>query len=193
MQHVIWVSESSGDTPYSAPLSPENAKYLKRACEHLEPMSDEQYLNGPAAILGTLARSSYVLAGDDVLWCAEWDPGLLVFQFSPSGSMARVALRSPVPHFGGREATDEEHAAYNEDEPNPQYSVVFDAWDAQFEDDTRQWKGFSPADDETVARFEAALAHVNSLGQRLGDLGDAWMESAKVNVDTWAGEGLRLA
>ena len=54
----------------------------------------------PAAILHTFARYSYIIYRNNVYWCAEWEPGLIVVRFSPDGSLAWTALRSPIPNFG---------------------------------------------------------------------------------------------
>jgi hypothetical protein len=93
----------------------------------------------------------------------EWEPGLLVVRFAPDGSLALAERRSPNPEFGGREATEEELADYDEDneEQAHQYRLVFDAWDAQLDEDERE--DWEIVDDETKSRFDAALAHVGAM------------------------------
>jgi hypothetical protein len=48
-----------------------------------QPLSLDQFLAGPNGILMTAARFSYVLAGEAVSWCIEWQPGLLVINVTP--------------------------------------------------------------------------------------------------------------
>jgi hypothetical protein len=162
MQHVIF-TEIEGELLaklLDAPLD----KYLRETVIlALHPISDAEYLSGAAGILGTLARWSYVLDGAQVLWCIEWPPGLLVVRFSSDGSIELASLRSPNPQFGGREATPEEIEAFDEDAEDPQYNLVFDAWDAQIDPVLRD--GWEPLSNAERARFEAALAHAQVLAR----------------------------
>lgn len=197
MQYYILVEDESDErVAYVAAVPEEDAAYVARVAATLRPMSDDQYMHGPAAVLQTFAPYSYVLEGDAVYWCAEWGPGLIVVRFCPGGSLAWTALRSPVPDFGGREASESDWADYDEDAENPQYNLVFDAWDAQFDRENREWKSFVPADEDAIGRFDAAISHVNELGeslqQRYGDDRDPWLEFCKQNLEQWAGDGVRL-
>ena len=182
MRYVIFADhEGIEGQLFSTPVGCLEAAFLREAIlPKMRLLSDEEYVNGPAAILHTAARFSYVLDGRDVYWCVEWDPGLLVIRFSPDGGIAWAAARSPNPEFGGRSASDEELEAYDEDAPNPQYNLVFDAWDAQFEDEERE--NWHPAESAERAAFEAASAHVNALHAELDErnkdkgVRDRWLE-----------------
>ena len=108
MQYVNFVYGDSEDAEavlHTAPVAEEDAAYLERVIPHLRPLSDEDYMNGPAVALRTMAKSSYVLRGEELFWCVEWDPGLIVVRLIPGQPMAWAAIRSPVPNFGGREAS----------------------------------------------------------------------------------------
>ena len=163
MRYLIFVEdENSSDGMLSTPVGFRESAYIRdEVLPRMKPLSDEEYIGGPLAILGTAARSSYVLHDLAVLWCVEWGPGLLVIRFSPSGDMQWCSLRSPVPNFGGRPATNEEMEAYDEDEPNPQYTIVFDAWDAQFEADREGWQ---PASADEQSHWQSAMKHAEELG-----------------------------
>lgn len=198
MQYVNFVCRDSDDPIlHTAPVPESDAAYLRRAFAHLKPLSDEEYMNGPAAILRTMAKYSYVLDGDELYWCTEWNPGLLVLKLAPNTEMEWVALRSPVPNFGGREPLPEDGDSGDYDcDDNPQYNLIFTSWDAQYDQQDREWGSFVPADDEVQKRFENALAHVNSLGSviesRLAGDGDRWFQLCNANLEKWAGEGVRL-
>lgn len=164
LRYLIFDPEDeTGETILSRAVSQPETDYLREVLiPRLRPLSEEDYFNGPLAILGTAARFSYVLAGSDVYWCVEWNPGLLVIRFSPAGSMSWCALRSPIPEFGGREASEAELDAWDEDAPNHQYNLVFDAWDPQLEPELRD--GWSEASDDEVSRWKAAMSRANHLG-----------------------------
>ncbi len=198
MKYVNFVYEDSDEpTLYTGPVAEGDAAYLKQAAAHLRPLSDEQYMTGPAAILNSFAKSSYVLDGEELYWCIEWQPGLLIVKMVPGAEMQWVALRSPVPNFGGREPLPEDGdpESYEADN-NPQYNLIFIPWDAQFDKQERQWGEFFPADADVEARFEGALARVNALGNeiesRYAKDSDKWFELCKGNLEQWAGEGVRL-
>jgi hypothetical protein len=108
-----------------------------------------------------------------------------------------VALRSPVPNFGGREPMPEDGDPDEYDYgDNPQYNLIFTPWDAQFDQQNREWGSFVPADAEVQTRFENALARVNALGSimesRYAADSDRWFQLCKGNLESWAGEGVRL-
>jgi hypothetical protein len=127
--YLIFPSDS--DAVLSLALGRTEADYLDDVVSPLlRPLGETEYIDGPQGILQTWARYSYVLSGENILWCIEWKPGLLVIEFSPTGSMRWCALRSPNPEFSGRVATEEELKSYYEDRPNPQYGLLFRAWDA---------------------------------------------------------------
>jgi hypothetical protein len=198
-RYVIFVEDDGDGVMQTAPLAPGDADYfLGGILPALNPLSDDEYMNGPAALLHTLAKSSYVLHATSVYWCVEWSPGLVVVRFSPDGTMAWAAFRSPNPRFGGREPLEIDLRDYDEDDTNHQYNLVFDAWDSQFEDDMRQFHGFEPAAAKTVEVYEAAFRHANALGERLqtqypnGPKFDRWLSQCKLNISQQAGEGIRL-
>ncbi|WP_254506752.1 hypothetical protein [Anatilimnocola floriformis] len=201
VQYLIFVAddEDNGkEVMHAAPLATADASYLcDRVIPTLRPLSDEEYMTGPVIILRTLARFSYVLFEQELYWCAEWQPGLVVIRFSPHREMAWTGIRSPIPNFGRREPLPEDLAAYDEDAENHQYNLVFKAWDAQFDEDHRRWKKFKPASKAVQAEFEAALAKVNDLGDQLqarfgDDKSGAAAKKCQENMNQWLGEGIRL-
>lgn len=197
MQYIINVPGDGDEwSIYSAPVPKDDAAYLKRVISTLRPLSDDNYLNGPAFILNTLAKYSYILDDRNVYWCVQWAPGLIVVRFSPDGKMEWSAIRSPVPNFGGREADEAEWNEYDEDAVNPQYHLIFDPWDAQFDSQKREWKSFALADKCAIDRFNAALEHVNGFGesieQRDSTASDARRERCLQNLKKWTGDGIRL-
>lgn len=197
MRYVILV-ERKREAPamYTAEVDRDDAAYLRKAIDTLRPLSAEDYMRGPAAILHMLARYSYVLDGNDVYWCVEWTPGMIMIKFSRSGQMQWTALRSPVPDFGGRNPTKEDSAAYDKDAPNHQVNLIFDPWIAQSDAEDREAKGFRRADAETEATFEAALAKVNEIGEQIelqhGNDLEAWVYRGEEEVEKMVGEGTRI-
>src|SRR5262249_21719435 len=151
-----------------------------------------------AAILYTAASYSYVLDGERLYWCIAWKPGLLVFRLGPGAEMQWVALRSPVPNFGGREPLPEDGDLddYDEDADNPQYNLIFTPFDAQYDEWHRKEDSFVPADADVERRFENAVAHVNALTDvmesRYSDDREAWLEQCTRNLKEWCGVGVRL-
>lgn len=197
MRYIILVEQKrKAPEMFAAPVAPGDADYLSRASNTLTPLSEEDYIRGPAAILHMLAHYSYVLDGQDVYWCVEWMPGLIIIRFSPDGKMAWTALRSPVPDFGGRKAQPEDQAAYDKDATNHQVNLVFEPWSAQFDPEDRESKGFHSADQQTESLFEAALNRVNELGQQIeqkhGHDLESWVYRGEEEVAKMVGEGIRL-
>ncbi|MFN3153613.1 hypothetical protein [Bremerella sp.] len=197
MRYVILVEQKrQAPAMYTAPVDQDDADYLRQAAQTLKPLSAEDYMKGPAAILHMLARYSYVLDGDDVYWCVEWLPGMILIRFSRGGQMAWTALRSPVPDFGGRTPTKEDRDAYDPDAPNHQVSLIFEPWTAQSDEDDRNAKGFARADAKTEATFEAALSRVNEIGEQIetqhGDNLEAWVYRGEEEVAKMVGDGVRI-
>lgn len=159
MHYLIWVD----DDMLHGDVADRQQEFLRDVVTPaLQPLTGEDYKNGPAAILQTMARYSYVLDGGAVWWCVEWDPALLVVRFSADGTMQWAAVEGPSPTVDDDEGHDD-----------PRHKLVFDAWDAQFDEQPREWGGFSPAPPELEDRWEAAMAHVNQLADELIDeLGD---------------------
>ncbi len=197
---MIWVEDEKGRGHHeSAPVEEREAHYLRtHALPTLRPIDRETYVQCFAAVLGTAQRSSYVLDGTHVIWCVEWKPGLLVLRFSPDGSMSGTALRSPRRFFGRdwKSLTPAEQMASEqdaEDEPGEQYRLVFDAWDAQFEEQVREWGGFENAPAALVSRHEAALAPVNELSREAYDAHGRDAAFAKRSFErlaAWPGDGI---
>ncbi len=179
------------DVMLCAPLGSHEQDFLRKVVfPTMQPLSSEEYINGPAAILSTAARHSYVLHNNDVYWCVEWQPGLLVICFAPDGSMKWTAARSSNPRFGGRKATDAEIAAFDEDAYDPQYHLIFDGWDEQFEErDRERWE---PASSVIAADYTAALAPVSRLHRKLESaFGDGESEKWREKCETspiWKGD-----
>lgn len=197
-EYAIFVHDKRGrEVMHTAPVSEDDARFLReRVLPTLQALDDETYLDGPAMILHTGARFSYVLDGDDLLWCVEWEPGLLVVRFSPDGRMAWTALRSPVPGFGGRKPLKQDVERYDEDADDPQYNLVFHAWDAQFDEFSRAHYAFVPASEEAKKRHAAGLRHpdglVANMAPRKGKERSTWIAACQRRIEAWAGEGLRL-
>jgi len=192
-RYVIFMNE----VMLTAPLEDGDLRYLTtHIIPNLRPLSSDEYIHGPAVLLQTVARYSYVLYQSDVYWCADWEPGLIVVQFTPGGPMAWAALRSPIPNFGGRTADPQDLRHHDEDAVNHPYNLVFTAWDAQFDEAHREWRSFMPAVDEAVSEYKRALAHADRLGAQLwarycgDDKFSAWSEQCKRNLHAWAGEGI---
>lgn len=163
MKYIIFPQEDGSAILRTQLLSSTSEAYLSEVVSPvLRSISDDEYINNFARILNTLARFSYILDREVIYWCIEWNPGLVVVKFAPDCSLAVAELHSPNPQFGGREATDKEIESYDENAVNHQYHLVFDAWDAQFDEEAlKEW---TIADRDTINRFDAALAHVQTLG-----------------------------
>ena len=199
MQYVNFVYGDGNDDDavmHTASVDNDDAVYLQRVIAELRPLSEEDYMNGLAVVLHTAARFSYVLNGDELFWCIEWDPGFIVVRFRPNDDMAWAAIRSPVPDFGGRESNDADWDDYDEDAGNPQYNLIFFPWDAQFDDQDRERRSFVSADSDVQSRFEKALARVNDLGdimeKRYSSDRESWLYRCKQNLKDWCGDGIRL-
>jgi len=181
---------------HEAPVADTDRNYLSIAQEALKPLSEEQYMQGPAVLLQTFARASYILDGNSLYWCIEWSPGLLVVRIGPGRQMSWAAIRSPVPEFGGREPLQEDIDAYDDEAENHQYNLVFSAWDAQFDEKCRNWRGFHPADPSTAAARDKALQYVNELGaqleERFSSTRQEWAAACKRNIAEFAGDGIRI-
>ena len=198
MQYVNFVYKEKDDPKlHTAPVPDSDAAYLRQAAKHLKAISDGDYITGPAAILHTMAKYSYVLDGNELYWCIEWQPGLVVVKIVPGAELQWAALRSPVPNFGGREplSGDGDPGEYD-DQDNPQYNLIFTPWDAQYDEQKREWRSFVLADAEVQTRFENALARVNALWSivesRYADDREGWFILCSQNLERWCGEGVRL-
>lgn len=179
--------EGEEDVMVTGPVSDGAATYLQDVVKPLlQPLSDDEYTGGPMAILRTPARHGYVLDGDSVYLCIEWKPGLVVVRFEPDAPMAWAALASPHP----KDDTDADD--WPDETPDPQYDLVYDAWDAQFEVPERD--DWDVVDAERQARFEAATQHASTLASELRDTTDGdddaeqrWMESCQ-SSPIWKGD-----
>ena len=106
-----------------------------------------------------------------------------------------TALRSPIPNFGGREPLDiDNEDSYDENEDNPQYSLIFDAWDAQFDKQYQEWNNFNPANSDELKLFKDCLRYANKLGDltqsKFENNFNDYFENAKQNIEKWAGIGI---
>jgi len=195
MDYLISVyGENDEPEMYAGPVEHDECRYLRLVQSKLKPLTDDEYLTGPAIILNTAARFSYVLDDEDVWWCIERDPGMIVVRFSPGGAMSWAVLRSPVPEFGGRDPDPIDVEDYDEDAPNPQYTLVFDPWDAQFCEQDREWGSFKPTDETVNEKWGRAMAHVSEISDQLSEKYpdfDAWRALCMKNLEEWSGEGLR--
>ncbi len=125
------------------------------------------------------------------------DPGLLIVKVSHEHEPQWVALRSPIPNFGGREPLPEDGNPEDfEDVDNPQYNVVFTPWDAQFDEMDREDYGFCIADPDVKKSFEGLISRLTSYGQSVPSVGqpgyDIWRQSCLDNLTAWCGTGIRL-
>ncbi|KAF0811384.1 hypothetical protein IGB42_04150 [Andreprevotia sp. IGB-42] len=198
MQYLIQVTEDNDEEQmYAAPVADDDARYLKQyVAPTLQPLSMPDYMHGPAVLLHTFARFSYILDEQHLYWCIEWNPGLLVLRFAVDGSMGWTAIRSPVPGFGGQEELEADVLAYDDDAENHQRNLVFTAWNSLFDKQYRKWYAFVPATQAVAARHEQLLQGVNTAGeqlqQRYADTFEAWAKDCRQRIADWAGEGVRL-
>ena len=198
-QYLIFVDDRriESGVMFTAPLKAGDRRYfVDGVLPTLRPLTDEEYMSGPAVILHTLAKFSYIVYRNALYWCVEWEPGLIVVRFSAVEKMAWTALRSPIPNFGGRTPTAEDLRDYKESSENHQYNLVFNAWDAQFDEDWRRWRCFKKADAKTAKTYHAALVHVHALEEQMEARYsaparfDRWVERCKRNLEKWAGNGV---
>lgn len=201
MRYVIFApfAGNEGDAyMQTAPLPEATEKYLRDfIIPHLKEVDQDLYSDGFAAIHRSFARFSYVLDGETVLWSIEWDPGLLVVRFHPGGHFEAQAFRSPFPAFGGRKPLEEDLLAYDDAEPNHQYDLVFDSWDAQFEQYWRDYRGFKTASESEQHRFELAMEAANQLTEQAAATYESEatqvtrVNECKKRLEDWAGPGIR--
>ena len=166
VQYITFAEDMDrGEVMLCGPVRPEEAAYLREAiAPRLQPLSKEDYANGPAAILQTDARWSYVLDGETAYWCVEWPPGLLVLQFTEQGPMQWTAVPSAQPETAQELALKN----YDESEDDSQYRLVYEAWDAQFEGGLRT--GWKTAPETIELHFEKALTQVRQVEDELETL-----------------------
>lgn len=176
------------DDQFTCDVPFDDQKYLEKIKPNLKPLTNDEYFSGLDKVLMTAARFSYVIDAENLLWCIEWEPGFIVVSFSPEEGLSAVAVRALNPCFGGREATEEEMEQYDEDDVNPQYNIIFDPWDAQFDEGYFSSLGFSSATPEEKAVFAKATSIVESL--RSSEFDDISIEVADANITEWAGGGI---
>ena len=198
MQYIIQIGEDSNDMQlYAAPVVDSDAEYLNRAFIHFKPLSHEEFNHGLAVVFQTGARYSYILNSDELLVGVEWQPGLLIVKVSLEHELQWVALRSPIPNFGGRVPLPEDGDPEGcEDLDNPQYNLVFTAWDAQFDSDDREYYEFAPAGVEIKLKCQSLLAKLVLVGKNnptYGNVGyESWRRECIANLVNWCGTGVRL-
>lgn len=181
MRYYI-ISEEEG--AQSAPVGSKEAQYLLKVLPTLKLLSLDKYAKSFAGILHTAARYSYVIHENAVLWCIEWDPGLLVLCFR-NNEISFSSIRSPVPGFGGRPELDSEWDDYDEDEDDHQYKIVFSSWDSRFDPSTREYYGFLNASESEIALVSVVFEWLNSI-----DVPEFDLSSAKSIISVLADPGL---
>lgn len=151
MKYIIFIQDEDKQVALYRELEEEDSAYLReQVIPNMKSLSDDEYMYGPSCIVRTPARFSYVVDGDEVYWCIDWQPGLLVIRFSPDGSMKWAAMKS---------------SEDNENCDDPQYRLVYRAWDAQMcEQDRVLWD--NPTDD-LIERHQRAMIPVGDLHKRL--------------------------
>ena len=113
---------------YHGEVRPSSQEYLRRfVLPNLQAIPDALYTGGLLAVQHSLAKSVYLVEGEDLYWLIEWSPGLIVVRVRPEGPLEAAALRSPIPTFGGREPLPDEDPDHDP-EINHQYNLIFDAW-----------------------------------------------------------------
>lgn len=152
MKYLIFVEKKGKYVGLCCDVAKSDAAYLqKKVIPKMKPLTDDEYLYGPSGIVRTPAKHSYVIDGNDVYWCIDWSPGLLVIRFSPDGSMAWGAMNR------AKEGED--------DFDDPRYNLVYRAWDAQF--DEIEQEDWNTAPKALVDRHTKAMEHVGKLHERL--------------------------
>ena len=200
MKYVFTEGEGDDETLRSASVEGDDRDFfLEAILPTLRPLSDEEYMHGPVLFLSTWAKYSYILFKQDVYWCVEWDPGLIVIRLSPNGTMAWNAFRSPIPDFGGREPMEQDVRDYDEDLEDYQDHLVYRAWAAQFDKGMPGELIFERASETDAEAYRAALKHVQTLGDQMEALysGDDQLDKPREectrNLTLWAGEGVRVS
>ena len=196
MKYFITIFEEEQELSYTAMVDKLDKNYfVNNIIPRLELMTFEKYSNSVAIILNTGAHWSYILFNNDVYWCIEWDPGLIVIRFLSNGEIYATSIRSPIPEFGGRKPLLSDTEKYDEDEPNCQYNLIFNAWDAQFDEEHRTWNNFKPANAKEKKMFELALKMANTKYDQLlkqytdEKIYDKWHKKCIENITYWGGEG----
>lgn len=186
MKYLIFAN-ADADQPMVGPVPEAEAEYFNEARVTLKEIGEEGFRSTFAPLFISAAKISYILDGDSFFALFEWNPGLIIL--SVKGRKFKwTALRSPVPDFGGREPLPEDKADdFDEDEPNPQYDLIFGPWDAQFDEEYREDGEFVEASKEDCAPYQAAMTTLEPM-----------FVDAEANQNTWdriealAGEGIRL-
>ena len=199
MKYLIWVTQKDEiEKMFSAPVSTIDSDYFKReVLPSLTPISQDFYCKSFAAILQTLAKWSYILYQEKLYWCIEWTPGFIVLEFQPDGIIQGAALRSPIPTFGRRTPlpVDLENEFDDELYENHQYNLIFDAWDAQFDKQTRNWKKFLLVSKEDREQYDKCIRYIDNLASKVEELYQQdiknFMQKSFDRIGKWAGEGKR--
>lgn len=158
---------------------------LQDVIPKLQPLTEEEYMDGPMAIVHTAARYTYVYDSEDggsLLWCIDWKPGILVIRIGCDGALSWAAVQKPCV------VNPEEW----EDIPDPAYILIYDAWDAECGDISDAERSlWAPPSPKVTARYESILQSLNDIavrrqsawadldaeGQRAAKL--AWLESCR--------------
>ncbi|WP_286237874.1 hypothetical protein [Neptuniibacter halophilus] len=178
--------EAQGRLYHSAPLEKSECEYFHtQVLPCLTPVSDQRYIQSFSIFKETHARWSYVLCEDKLYQCVLWPPGLIVLEFSPEGKIRAAAFNSLRPDHN---ASDEAWDDYDET-TDPQYNLVFEAWDATYDDWAYRQNHFSPASPEELALQHRCLRHIDRLVQQVEALHqvnpDSFIPFCKQNIQTW--------
>jgi hypothetical protein len=180
--YYVALSPVGGDALVK-PVRPLYASYLRESVYlRFQPLSDEQYLDGPIGILSTPAPFTYILDSDAINLCIEWQPGLLVIQVGLQ-TTRWAARRSPNPQFAGRHATATEIETFMKWEGRhierpPQYGIIFDAWDDIVEQSFDSWQPASHQQNDVIG---GVVDRLDKLYDRVPKDSDAYREQ----VEKW--------
>ena len=201
MKYIIWVTQDDEtEKMYAAPVDKiEKEYFIKEIIPSLQPISQDFYTESFVVILQTLARWSYILYDEKIYWCIEWDPGLIVLEIQKNGTLQALALRSPNPSFGNRIALAEDlkFQPDYEDYENHQYSLIFDAWDAQFDKEDRKYRKFEPVNKDGLEKqhFDKCIIHIDNLApiveEKYQQDTKNFMDKCQARIDKWADIGKR--
>lgn len=165
--------------------------------QNLSSLDADTYNHGPLGLLSSAVSSVYIMDRDAVLWCTEWEPGLIVVRFSPGDEMRWAAFRDPRPDFADR--TPLPGDSDDDANDNPLYSLIFDGWDAQNGHDPDHdlpLINARPATKDEMARFATAMNGVHAIAfdapERDTPEFEAWVRRCYATIESFAGEGIRF-
>ncbi|MFY7669766.1 hypothetical protein ACOSP6_01625 [Tenacibaculum sp. MEBiC06402] len=193
MKYIIWDED---DTPLSAEVQIQDKEYFKRyVIPNLKPITENDYIEAFSVILHTAARSAYILFDEKCFWLIEWEPGLIILEFQKEEVINFTALRSPIPNFGGREPLEIDIVLEEEEDiDNHQYNLIFNAWDAQFDKQHREWYNFKSASQNELKLFNDCLLYADKLGDftqsKFENNYENYLKTGKKKIQSLAGTGI---